>query len=39
MWTDLSPEGRPGALMAQIKNEMLIVRGDDDPLMMHRMSF
>ena len=32
MWTDLSPEGRPGALMAQIKNEMLIVRGDNDPL-------
>jgi pimeloyl-ACP methyl ester carboxylesterase len=32
MWTDLSPEGRPGALMEQIKNQMLIVRGDNDPL-------
>lgn len=32
MWTDLSPAGRPGVLMGQIKNEMLIVRGDNDPL-------
>jgi pimeloyl-ACP methyl ester carboxylesterase len=32
MWTDLSSEGRPGALMEQIKNEMRVVRGDHDPL-------
>jgi len=32
MWTDLSAEGHPGALMSQVKNEMLIVRGDNDPL-------
>lgn len=32
MWTDLSPEGHPGFLMSQINNEMLIVRGDNDPL-------
>lgn len=32
MWTDLSPDGRPRALMSQINNEMLIVRGDNDPL-------
>lgn len=32
MWTDLSPDGHPGMLMGQIDNEMLIVRGDNDPL-------
>lgn len=32
MWTDLSPDGHPGALMSQVNNEMLIVRGDNDPL-------
>ena len=32
MWTDLSPDGHPGSLMSQITNEMLIVRGDNDPL-------
>ena len=32
MWTDLSPDGHPGALMSQINNELLIIRGDNDPL-------
>lgn len=32
MWTDLTPDGHPGTLMSQIRNEMLIVRGDNDPL-------
>jgi len=32
MWTDLSPAGHPGALVARIENEMFAVRGDDDPL-------
>ena len=32
MWTDLGPDGRPGSLLEQIDNEMLIVRGDKDPL-------
>lgn len=32
MWTDLSPDGYPGALMKRINNDMLIVRGDNDPL-------
>ena len=32
MWTDLSPDGHPGILMRHINNEMLIVRGDNDPL-------
>jgi pimeloyl-ACP methyl ester carboxylesterase len=32
MWTDLSPDGNPGALIKQIDNEMLIVRGDNDRL-------
>jgi len=32
MWTDLSPDGHPGTRMSQITNEMLIVRGDKDPL-------
>jgi len=32
MWTDLSPDGHPGDLMSQINNEVLIIRGDKDPL-------
>ena len=32
MWTDLSSSGHPRDLMAQITNEMLVVRGDNDPL-------
>lgn len=31
-WTDLSPDGYPGALVCVIPNDMLIVRGDNDPL-------
>lgn len=32
MWTDLSPQGRPGDLVQRINNAMLITRGEDDPL-------
>ena len=32
MWTDLSPDGHPESLMGRINNEMLIIRGDNDPL-------
>jgi pimeloyl-ACP methyl ester carboxylesterase len=32
MWIDLSPEGHPEKLMNQITNEILVVRGDKDPL-------
>ena len=32
MWTDLSIDGHPGTLMGQIDNEMLVIRGDKDPL-------
>lgn len=32
MWTDLSPDGYPGMMIERIDNEMLVVRGDDDPL-------
>ncbi len=32
MWTDLSPDGYPGPMMSHIRSEMLIVRGDNDPL-------
>jgi pimeloyl-ACP methyl ester carboxylesterase len=32
MWMDLSADGHPGALMSQVNNEILIIRGDNDPL-------
>lgn len=32
MWTDLSSAGHPGALMKQIDNEILAIRGEKDPL-------
>ena len=32
MWTDLGPDGHPGILMRQIKSEILVIRGDNDPL-------
>lgn len=32
MWTDLSPDGHPGPLTSKITNEILMVRGDNDPL-------
>ncbi|MBN2842422.1 MAG: alpha/beta hydrolase [Sedimentisphaerales bacterium] len=32
MWTDLSPDGHPGELMSLIENDMLVARGDQDPL-------
>ncbi len=32
MWTDLGPDGYPGARMRRIRNEILVVRGDSDPL-------
>jgi pimeloyl-ACP methyl ester carboxylesterase len=32
MWTDLSEDGHPGASISRINNDILIVRGDDDPL-------
>ncbi len=32
MWTDLSIDGHPGTLTGQIDNEILVIRGDKDPL-------
>jgi pimeloyl-ACP methyl ester carboxylesterase len=32
MWTDLGADGHPGPLMGKITNEILMVRGDNDPL-------
>lgn len=32
MWTDLSSAGHPGALVGQINNKILVIRGDKDPL-------
>ncbi len=32
MWTDLSSDGHPGALVTQIDNEILAIRGERDPL-------
>lgn len=32
MWTDLSIDGHPGTLMRQIDKEILVIRGEKDPL-------
>jgi len=32
MWIDLSADGHPGSMMNQVKSEILVVRGDKDPL-------
>jgi pimeloyl-ACP methyl ester carboxylesterase len=32
MWTDLGSDGHPGPLMSKIDHEILMVRGDNDPL-------
>ncbi len=32
MWTDLSSDGHPGILMSQNNIEILVIRGDKDPL-------
>lgn len=32
MWTDLGPDGHPGPIMRGVTNEILLVRGDNDPL-------
>lgn len=32
MWTDLSSDGHPGTLMSHVESEILVIRGDKDPL-------
>lgn len=39
MWLDSSPTGYPGEMIENIKDDVLIIRGDDDPLFSRQEAF